>query len=44
LNRIKPHIDPKLQINQIGFVLEQDVQQVLTLRRLIESIKATTAV
>ena len=41
LNRIKPRIDPKLRINQNGFREGRStLAQVLTLRRLIEGIKA----
>ena len=41
LNRMKPHIDAKLRRNQNGFRTGRStVAQVLTLRRLIEGIKA----
>ena len=41
LNRIKPRIDPKLRINQNGFREGRStIAQILTLRRLIEGIKA----
>ena len=41
LNRLRPHIDPKLRINQNGFRQRRStVPQILTLRRLIEGIKA----
>ena len=41
LNRIKPHIDSRLRINQNGFRAGRStIAQVLTIRRLIEGIKA----
>ena len=41
LNRIRPHLDPKLRINQNGFRPGRStVAQILTLRRLIEGVKA----
>ena len=41
LNRLRPHLDPKLRINQNGFRQKRStVAQILTLRRLIEGIKA----
>lgn len=41
LNRLKPHIDPRLRINQNGFRTGRStIAQVLTLRRLVEGIKA----
>ena len=41
LNRIKPHIDSKLRVNQNGFRTGRSTSsQVLALRRLIEGIKS----
>ena len=41
LNRLRPQIDSKLRINQNGFRQNRStVAQILTLRRLIEGIKA----
>ena len=40
LNRIRPHLDPKLRINQNGFrPVQSSVAQILTLRRILEGIK-----
>ena len=40
LNRIRPHIDPRLRINQNGFRKDRSTAvQILTIRRLIEGIK-----
>ena len=40
LNRIKPHIDSRLRINENVFRAGRSTIEVLTLRRLIEGIKA----
>ena len=40
LNRIRPHLDPKLRINQNGFrPVRSLAAQILTLRRILEGIK-----
>ena len=41
LNRIRPHLDPLLRMNQNGFREKRSTEaQILTLRRLIEGIKS----
>ena len=41
LNRIRPHLDPKLRINQNGFRPGRStVAQILTLRRMLEGVNS----